>query len=163
MATGARGRTQTEERSLGELFTQLTENLRNLVRREIELARIETKEQISKATKGAGMFAGTGVAALLALILLSFAAAWGLAEVMPVGLAFLVVGLVYAAVAGVLFVQGRQKLANLNPVPQQTMETVKQDVQVARESFAEGASAEGSSGPSTSWAANDSDGNSRRR
>ena len=144
MSQGPRGRSQPRERPLGELFSELTDNVRTLVQREVELARIEIKEQMTRATKGVTMFAGTGVTAFLALVLLSFAAAWGLAELIPVGFAFAVVGVLYAAVAGALFVQGRKKLAAFSPVPQQTVETVKEDVQVAKESLSEGVSTDDS-------------------
>ena len=73
------------------------------------------------------------MAALLGLLMLSFAAAWGLAEVMAVGFAFLIVGGLYVAVAGTLFVSGRQRLAAVHPVPQQTVETLKEDVAWAKE------------------------------
>lgn len=131
---------EPQERPLGELFSELTENIRGLVQREIELAKLETKDQISKGTKAAGMFAGTGVTAFVALLLLSFAAAWGLAELIAPGWAFLIVGVIYLAVAGILFSQGKSKLKQFKPVPQQTMQTIKQDVQVAKTSLSEGAS-----------------------
>jgi hypothetical protein len=51
---------------------------------------------------------------------------------MPDGLAYLLVGLVYAGVAAVLFMQGRKRAAELNPVPEQTVETLKEDVAWAR-------------------------------
>ena len=70
--------------------------------------------------------------ALLALQLLSFAAAWGLAAVLPTGFAFLIIGVVYAAIAAVLFSQGRKRAAEVQLVPEQTVETLKEDVQWAR-------------------------------
>lgn len=151
MAQGSGGRSQGQERPLAELFSELTENLRSLVQREMELAKIEIKEQISRGTKGVTMFAGAGVTAFLAVVLLSFAAAWGLAELMPEGLAFAVVGILYVAAAGLLFMQGRKKLAAFSPVPQQTVQTVKQDVQVAKESLSEGVSTDDSADLSRRW------------
>ena len=69
----------------------------------------------------------------MSLLLLSFAAAWGLSEVMPEGVAFLIVGLAFAAVAAVLYLKGREELKNVNPVPQQTIDTLKEDAQWARQ------------------------------
>ena len=66
------------------------------------------------------------------MILLSFAAAWGLAQVVDAGWAFLIVGLVVAAVAAVLAVAGRQKLHEIRPVPEQTVDTFKEDARWAR-------------------------------
>ncbi len=109
------------------------------MRKEIELAKVETKEQIDRGVKGVAAFAVAGVVGLLAAILLSFAAAWGLAEVMPTGLAFLIVAVVFGAVAGVLALQGKKKLATFSPVPERTVETVKEDVQAAKDALQRGA------------------------
>jgi uncharacterized membrane protein YqjE len=120
-----------DDRSTGELFGQLTTDMSTLMRKEIELARIEIKEEVAKAGKAGGMLGGTAVAGYMALLLVSFAAAWGLAEVMPEGFAFLVVGLVYAVIAAVLYSKGRRELAKVNPTPTQTIETLKEDAQWA--------------------------------
>ena len=89
------------------------------------------------------------MAALLAVMLLSFAAAWGLAEVLAPGLAFLVVGAVHLVVAGVMLSSGRKKLNEMKPpVPEQALSTVKQDVQVAKGSFQRGLSGSVSPRPS---------------
>jgi len=129
---------QKDEPSLGELFSEVTAKLQQLVRKEMELARVETKEQIGRATKGAAAFGGAGVVGFVALILLAFAAAWGLAEVVAPGLAFLIVGVVFLAVAAFLGLQGKAKLAKFSPVPTQTVETVKEDVETAKDSLQRG-------------------------
>lgn len=122
----------SDEASLGELFSSLTSDLSHLVRSEMELARVEIREEAGKAGKAAGMLGGGVVAALLALIMLASAAAWGLAEVIDAGWAFLVVGLVIGAVAAVLVMNGRQRLADVRPVPDQTVDTLKEDARWAR-------------------------------
>jgi hypothetical protein len=81
------------------------------------------------------------------VLLLSFAAAWGLAVVIPSGLAFLVVAVLYLAAAGILAAKGRKNLADFSPVPERTLKTLKDDVQVAKSSLARGASAT----PSGPW------------
>ncbi len=126
------------ERPLGELLSDVTTKLQTLVRKEVELARSEIKQELSKATKGIAAFAGAAVVGLLAAIALVFAAAWGLTEVVPEGVAFLIVGILLLAVAGVLAAQGRKKVAEVNPVPEQTVETVKEDVQTAKDSLQRG-------------------------
>ena len=73
------------------------------------------------------MFGVAAVSALLALILLSAAAAWGLAEVMAPGWAFLIVGALWAVVAGVSALMGRKTVAEMEPGPRQTMEEIKED------------------------------------
>ncbi|MDQ4070231.1 MAG: phage holin family protein [Actinomycetota bacterium] len=129
---------RTEDRSLSELLSDVTNELGNLFRKEVELARIETSEQVSRAAKAGGMLGAAAVIGFLDLILFSFAAAWALAEVVPEGVAFLIVGVVFAVVAGALAMAGKKRLATVNPVPDQTIETVKQDVQVAKDSFTRG-------------------------
>jgi hypothetical protein len=129
---------QREERPLGELFSEVTSQVQQLIRKEMELARVETKDEIGRATKGLGAFGAAGAVGFIALILLAFAAAWGLAEVLATGLAFLAVGAVFLAVAGVLAAQGKAKLARFRPVPQQTVQTVKADVETAKDSLQRG-------------------------
>ncbi len=114
------------EASLGDLVSRLSDEAGNLVRTHIELAKAEVKEEVKNAAAGVGLLAGGGVAAHLALIVLSIAASWGLAEVMPIGLAFLVVGVIWVVVAAVLYVIGRERLRRVEP-PRQTMEEIQED------------------------------------
>lgn len=118
--------------SLGELLNRLTHDFSDLVTTQVELAKVEIKEEVSSAGRAAGILGGGTVCAYMALVLLSFAAAWGLSEVVPEGVAFLIVGVVYAIAAAVLIPKGKQKLTAIRP-GEQTAETVKEDVQWARE------------------------------
>ena len=120
------------EKSLGQLFSELTSDLSTLMRKEVELAKVETKEEVARAGKAGGMLGGGAFAGWFALLFLSFAVAWLLDEWMHTALAFLIVGLVYAVVAAVLVKQGRSRMQSVNPVPQQTVETLKEDVQWAK-------------------------------
>jgi F0F1-type ATP synthase assembly protein I len=120
------------DKSLGELFSELTSDLSNLFRKEVELAKVETKEEVARAGKAGGMLGGGAFAAWFALLFVSFALAWLLDEWMHTALAFLIVGLLYGVVAAVLALQGKARLQSVNPVPQQTVETLKEDVQWAR-------------------------------
>jgi len=131
--------TRTEERSLSELLSDVTGEIATLFRKEVELARAETSEQVSRAAKAGAMLGAAAVTGFLTLILLAFAAAWGLSEVVPEGVAFLVVGVVFGVVAAVLASAGKKKIASVNPMPDQTVQTLKADVQVAKDSFARGA------------------------
>ncbi len=130
--------TQAEDRSLSELVSDVTGEIATLFRKEVELARAETSEQISKAAKAGAMLGAAAVVGLLTLILLAFAAAWGLSEVVPEGVAFLIVGLVFGLVAAVLASAGKKKIASVKPMPDQTVQTLKADVQVAKDSFSRG-------------------------
>jgi hypothetical protein len=120
------------EPSLGQLFGRLTSDLGELMRSEIELARVEIREEAGKAGKAGGMLGAGGLIAYLGLALVATAAAWGLAEVMDAGWAFLLVGLVVGAVGAVLVVMGRARLREVRPVPEETVETLKEDAQWAR-------------------------------
>ena len=126
-----------DERSLKDLFSELGGQLSTLVQHELELAKAELQEQASKAAKAGAMFGGGAGAAFFAVMLLSFAAAWGLAEVIPTALGFAVVAVVYAVVAAVLFARGRRQAATIRP-PKQTVQTLKQDVAVAKGSISRG-------------------------
>jgi uncharacterized membrane protein YqjE len=119
--------------TLGELIGRMSADLSTLMRKEVQLAKVEIKEEVAKAGKGAGMLGGTAVAGLFGLLMLSFAAAWGLAAVMPTGLAFLIVGIAYLILAGALYFAGRNELKTVHPVPEQTAATVKEDVQWAKQ------------------------------
>ncbi len=123
-----------EELSVGQLIGRVTGDLSQLFRQELDLAKTEIKEEVAKAGKGAGMMSGAGIAGLYALLLLSFAAAWGLAEPLSRWLAFLVVAGVWLLVALVLFLTGRRQLASAKPFPpQKTVETIKEDAQWAKD------------------------------
>jgi len=119
--------------SLGELISRTTSDLSDLLRSEVELAKVELKEEASTIGKAGAMMGGAALTGYLAVTLLCFAAAWGLSEVVPEGVAFLIVGLIVAAVAGVLYLIGRKRLENFEPVPRQTVETIQEDVQWAKQ------------------------------
>jgi hypothetical protein len=118
--------------SLGELFSDLTSDMSALVRDELSLAKVELKEEITKAGRAGGMFGGAALAGYMTIVLLSFAAAWGLAELMAVGLAFLIVGVVWGAAAAFLYLRAREELKHVHPKPEQTIDTLKEDVQWAK-------------------------------
>jgi predicted lipid-binding transport protein (Tim44 family) len=128
-------RTQDElrDRPIGELLKQLSEETTTLVRQELELAKAEMVEKGKQAGMGAGMFGGAGVGALLGLAAVTAAAIAALDAAMALWLAALIVGLLWLAVAGVLVLQGRRKVqAATPPVPEQTQESVKEDVEWAK-------------------------------
>jgi uncharacterized membrane protein YqjE len=127
-----------EPPSVGELFSQFGGQLQVLLQKQAELAKLEIQEEASKAAKGGAAFAATVAVGYVALILLSFAAAWGLAELIPTGLAFLCVGVLFLIVTAVLFSQGRRTLRRVRPVPQQTIATLRRDVEVAKDSVTRG-------------------------
>jgi MFS family permease len=132
MTTQAQG-DDLRERPIGDLLKQLSQETTTLVRQELELAKAEMAEKGKKAGKGAGMFGGAGVVGFLALGALTAALILALDTAMDGWLAALIVGVVYAAIAGVLALTGKKEVEQATPpVPEQTVETVKEDVQWAK-------------------------------
>jgi Putative Actinobacterial Holin-X, holin superfamily III len=121
------------DKSLGELFGDLSQEFADLVRTQTELARSEMRAQADKAKRVAGAFGAAAITGYMALVMLSFAAAWGLSEIVPEGIAFLIVGVLYAVAAAVLYVRGRDRAKDMSLVPQDTVESLKEDVQWARQ------------------------------
>jgi uncharacterized membrane protein YqjE len=120
-------------RSVGDIVGDITTDLSTLVRQEMDLAKSELKQEVGRVGKGAGMFGGAGVAALLVLIFLSLALTYLLDNWMPVELAALVVAIVWGIVAAVLAARGRTEIKQAQPQLPVTQQTLKEDVQWARE------------------------------
>ncbi len=112
--------------SVGQLLSDVSRDLSTLMRQEMELAKAEIKAEVSKAGKGAGMLGGAGFAGYMLVFFLSCAAWWGLANVMDVGWAAVIVALVWGAIGAVLAVTGRSTLKRVNPKPERTLETAKE-------------------------------------
>ena len=121
------------ERPIGELLKQLSEQTTRLVHQELELAKAEIQQKGKQAGAGAGMFGGAGALGLAALGALTACFILLLDLVMPAWLAALIVAVVYGIIAFVLVKQGQAKLKQAAPpVPEQTIETVKEDVEWAK-------------------------------
>jgi uncharacterized membrane protein YqjE len=121
------------DRPVAELLKELSSQTSTLVRQELELAKAEMAEKGKRAGLGAGMFGGAGLFGLLALGALTACLIAALATGMEVWLAALIVAVVYAAVAGVLALLGRQKTREATPpAPEQAIESTKEDVQWAK-------------------------------
>lgn len=121
------------ELSLGALFTDLSSDLSTLVRQEIELARTETTEKVSKAVRSAGMLVVGGLVAYAGVIVVLIAIAILLGAIMPYWLSALIVGVVVLIIGAVMANSGKNKLANLNVVPEKTVATLKEDARWAKE------------------------------
>jgi uncharacterized membrane protein YqjE len=121
------------DRPVGELIKQLAEETQTLVRQELALAQAEMREKGKRAGVGVGLMGGATVVGLGAFGALTAFLIALLAEAMRVWIAALIVGLVYAAIAAVLAMQGKEKVTEATPpVPEQTVQTVKEDVQWAK-------------------------------
>ena len=120
---------QVAQTSVGELIGNISNDLSQLFRQEVELAKAELKQEASKAGKAAGFLGVAGFAGYLAVVLLSFALVFALANVMDAGWAALIVAVIWLIIGGVLFVSGRKKLKSVDPVPHRTVDTLKEDAQ----------------------------------
>jgi hypothetical protein len=118
-----------EQTSIGEIIGNISDDLSQLFRQEVELAKAEIRQEAGKAGKAAGMLGGAGFAGYLAVVLLSFAIVFGLSNVMDPGWAALIVAIVWGAIGAALFANGRKKLKTVDPVPRRTAETLKEDAQ----------------------------------
>jgi hypothetical protein len=133
MATEQRTDNELRERPLGEVAKDLTSDVALLVRKEIELAKAEMAEKGRTAAPGLGMVGGAGVVGLCAAGALTASLILVFSLFLPDWAAALIVGVVLAAVAFVLARQGKEQIADAGkPVPEQTIETVKEDVEWAK-------------------------------
>lgn len=130
-AAGSFG-TDTKDASVGQLVAEIAADLSHLMRKEIELAKAEVKEEAVKAGKGAGIFGGAGFAGYMALLLGSFAAAFGIGSQIGLGWGALIVAGIWGVIGAVLFFKARKQFRAFNPKPERTIETLKEDAQWAR-------------------------------
>ncbi|MCU1352342.1 MAG: hypothetical protein JWM05_1551 [Acidimicrobiales bacterium] len=117
------------DRSLSELVSEMSRDLSTLMRKEVELAREEIKEEVSKAGKAGAGFGGAAACGLLAGVALVMTLGFALDAVMPAWAAFLIVTVVLGIAAYALAQVGKRELQEINPVPQETVQTLKEDAQ----------------------------------
>jgi hypothetical protein len=135
-SAGSRG---LQDASASELVKQLSEQTSRLVQQEMELAKVELAEKGKQAGIGAGLFGGAGVFGLYALGALTAAAIAGLSLAMDTWLAALIVAVIWAAVAGAMALVGRTRMQKgTPPIPEQSVESVKEDVQWTKTSAQRG-------------------------
>lgn len=111
--------------SLGDLLGEVTRDISTLMRQEVALAKAELKESATRSAKAAGMLGAAGYGALMAVFFLSVALWWALATVMGGGWAGVVVAIIWAVIALILYTIGRRQLKEVEGVPQ-TVETLKE-------------------------------------
>ena len=121
------------DRPIGELLKQLSQETTTLVKQELELAKAEMAEKGRKAGPGLGMWGAAGVIGLAALGALTAFFILALDGFMPNWLAALIVAAVYGAIAAFLYFRGKDRVEEATPIkPEQTIETLKEDVEWAR-------------------------------
>ena len=130
MASSTRFRREQDERSVGELVQQLSQQTSTLVRQELQLARTELQEKGRRAGRGAGMFGGAGLVGLYGVGALIAAAILALSTAVAAWLAALIVGVVLLLIAGVAALAGKKQVKRATPpLPERAMESLQADVQ----------------------------------
>lgn len=123
------GNGQAGERSLSELVGDMSRDLSTLMRKEVELAREEMKVEVTKAARAGGGFGVAAYAAILAGVGLVMTLGFLLDELLPRFLAFFFVTVLLAAGAALAFLAAKKQLETIAPVPEQTIQTLKEDKQ----------------------------------
>ncbi len=123
-----------DERSLGDLFSDLSRETTTLVRQEVQLAKAELTQSATEAARGIGMLVAGGAVAYAGLFFLLLAIVFGLIEAgWDAWLSALVVALVVVALGAVLVLRARESLKPANLAPRRTVETLKEDQEWAKE------------------------------
>ncbi|TDX31633.1 putative superfamily III holin-X [Modicisalibacter xianhensis] len=127
---------RTESSMLGSLVSNLTDEVRTLIRGEVRLAQAEMTEKASQASKGAGSIAAAGAVLFSGFLVLLAAAVYGLDTVIDYGstpwLSALIVGGVVLIIGAILLQAGRKKLKRLQLAPERTMASFRNDKDLAR-------------------------------
>jgi hypothetical protein len=130
---------ELRDQSIGDLLKHLSEQTATLVRQELELAKAEMQQKGKRAGVGIGMIGAGGVLALAAIGAATATLILLLSEWMDAWIAALIVTVAYAAGAALLALQGKEKVGEATPpIPEQTIETVKEDVQWAKTQVSSG-------------------------
>ena len=124
---------QRDERSIGELFAELANETSTLVRQEVQLAKTELTQKVTSAGRDAGMLGAGGALAYAGLLVLLAAVVIGLGELIPLWLSALIVGLIVVGVGYALIQRGLTGLKHLDPAPRETIQTIKEDVDMVKE------------------------------
>ena len=126
--------TQRDDRSLGDLFGDLSRQLGTLIQKEIQLAKTEMTARVTTVGRDAAMMGAGGALAYAALLIGLMALAFLLAELTrSTWLSFLIVAIVVGVIAAVLIQRGRAELQRTDLTPRQTIETIKEDAEWAKQ------------------------------
>ena len=124
--------TQTAGRSTGDIMQDVVHDFGDIVRAEMRLARAELIETAGRAGKAAGMMGGAAVSGLLAGMCLAATGIVLLAMIMPLWLAALIMAVILLLAAGAMFAMGRTQFGEINPKPERTVQTLKEDIEWAK-------------------------------
>jgi hypothetical protein len=115
-----------------EVIQNIIGNVGDIVRSEVQLAKAEMKQEAMKAARGGALIAAGAVVGLFGLGFVFWTITFALTTWMPVWAASLIVGVLLLAVAGALAMAGLTRVRQVHPKPEQTLESVREDVQWIR-------------------------------
>jgi Flp pilus assembly protein TadB len=125
-------REPSPEQPLSELISRTSSDLSTLFRQEVELAKIEIRDDVQHSAQAGSMFGAAGFAGYLAVVLASLAVVFALDLAMPLWAAFSSVAALFAFVCFILFRQARTRMSQFRLGPEQTIETIKEDIEWAK-------------------------------
>lgn len=121
------------QRTMSDVLQDIVSNIQQIIRSEFVLAKVEVTEKAQKASKPAVITAAGVVLAFYGLGFLLLAAIYALSLAMPTWLAALIIGFFVAILAGIFVGAGISALKRIDPVPEKTVQTVKENVQWAKD------------------------------
>jgi hypothetical protein len=116
-----------QEPTLGELFSELSQEASTLIRQEVQLAKVELSQKAARAGKEVAIVAAGGAIAYGGFLALIAAAIMGVALFLPGWLSALLIGVIVAGIGYLLLQKGLNDLKEINPAPRRTIETLKED------------------------------------
>jgi hypothetical protein len=122
----------TQERAISNVLQDILRSLQEIVRSEVRLAKVEIRDEARQATSSAVWIGAGAVGALSAWAFLLWTIVFALATQMSMWAATLVVAVVLAAAAGILLLGGIKRARQINPIPQRTIATMKENVEWMR-------------------------------
>jgi sporulation protein YlmC with PRC-barrel domain len=133
-SSNGQGHGDLRDQPVADVVKTVSDEAKTLLGQEAKLAKAEMSGKVKDVGIGAGMFGGAGYVANLAAIALMLTLIFALATAMQAWLAALIVTVVFAAVAGALALMGKKRIQNAGPpVPEQTIESIKETVQTVKE------------------------------
>jgi uncharacterized membrane protein YqjE len=130
---GGSSATSESGESIGSLLSGLLKDLQELVRGEISLARAEVREDVARAGKGAATLASSALIGVTGFIFVMLAVTYLLNQEMRMWIAAGIVGLSLLVIAAILFFIGKKKLSATSLKPDQTIDSLKEDREWARQ------------------------------
>ena len=131
-------RQNTDKQSLGEIISSLFGDISTLFRQEVDLAKTEMTQKASRAAKDAvGAIVGA-VVAIFGVNILLWSLIYGLVNFMPLWLSALIVGGVITLIGAIVLINGIKDIQDIDPAPERTVRTLKEDAQFAKEKINNG-------------------------